>query len=96
MEHVSGEKDNPILAYLMKVFQHETNLRKNRETAGVIDIILPLGEANVHHGWTIVQFCSAEIQSAMQGELTAMTPFFAAIILEIEAACKQIVSAQLN
>jgi hypothetical protein len=93
---VAGQRNNPCFEYLRDVLKAEAELREQNMSSGVVDIVLPIGEATYSHVWCLTCFTCGVVEMAAKGEPAAMTWFFARVVDQIEAAAQQAASAATN
>ena len=93
---VAGQRNNPCFEYLRDVLKAEAELREQNMSSGVVDIVLPIGEATYSHMWCLTRFTCGVVEMAAKGEPSAMGLFFAGIVDEIEAAAQRVAASVEN
>jgi hypothetical protein len=95
---VAGQHDNILLQYLLRLMNDEFERRESFGTDIGTEtvIVLPLNEATNAHVWMLLKFAGGVVTVGSKGRPTAMTQFFAAVILEIEQSAQRLASAANN
>ena len=96
MDAVTGQHDNPLFFRLLAILSDELDRREHKRPGHEIELALPMAEATEAHIWCLVRFAGAVVKAGDKGQPSAMTFFFAAVILEIESWAQRMASAVNN